>query len=295
MSLVMRALQMIFGWSSIERLNELAEISIAETFIDEETSKQPTKRRPSDSEGDLANRKVRYGEGAKSDKATESPAVWGSVAQHDQAFDDVKALLDAPYASQIATQKTAQEKKKEQLQSKIDARSRQHKKKKQQLSSFFTPSEPFGASAWQQYFGEVGSAPDLPSNIDDILGSACPFWSGKKIRDTHLLVLIPATVDGAPFTLNLLKKLIEHPKNGGYRAQYRYYGDNIKAQLGAVSLAASYWLLMTRDVLPESCSKKYAEQKKLVADHAKRTGLPYELPKALEAATAILAHHVQNG
>jgi hypothetical protein len=109
-----------------------------------------------------------------------------------------------------------------------------------------------------------------------------------------LLVLIPATVDGASFTLNLLKELIEHPKNGGYRAQYRYYDSDVREQLGAASPAASYWLLMTRDVLPESRRKMYANNKKSVANHARRTSLPYEVPKALEAATAILTHHVRN-
>jgi hypothetical protein len=279
-------------WSSIGGLDGLEEISIAETFLDEEeASKQPAKRRSSDLEDDLVNKKVRHRERPESDKAAELPAFWDPVAQHDQTFDDVaNALPDTFYSPQIATQKAPQEKKQEQLQSKIDC-----KRKRQQLPFFPTSAEPFGASAWQQYYGEVGPAPELPSNIDGILDSACPFWSGRKIRDTHLLVLIPATVDGAPFTLNLLKELIERPKNGGHRAQYRYYGDNIKAQLGAASPQASYWLLMTRDVLPESCSKKYAEQKKLVADHAKRTGLPYELFKALEAAAAILTHHVQNG
>jgi NLR family CARD domain-containing protein 3 len=110
-----------------------------------------------------------------------------------------------------------------------------------------------------------------------------------------LLVLIPATVDGVPFTLNLLKELVEHPKNGGHRGQYNYYDSFVQAQLGAASPAVSYWLLMTRDVLPKSRNKTYADQKELVADHARRTSMPYELPKALEAATAILAHHVRNG
>jgi hypothetical protein len=283
-------------WSSIGGLDELEEISIAETFVGEEASEQPAKQRSSDPEDDLTNRKVRYSEGSESDQAAELPAFWDLAAQHDQAFDDVaSASPDTSYSSQIAAQKAAQDKKQAQLQSKIDARSRRYKKKKRQLSSFFTPAEPFGASAWQQYYGEVGSAPDLPSDIDDILDRACPFWSGRKIRDTHLLVLIPATVDGVPFTLNLLKELVENPKSGGHRGQYNYYDRLVQAQLGAASPAASYWLLMTRDVLPKSRSKTYADQKKLVADHARRTGMPYELPKALEAATAILTHHVGNG
>jgi hypothetical protein len=287
-------------WSSIEGLDELEEISlaeIAEAFIDEEeTSKQPAKRRSSDPEDDLANKKVRYKEGSESDEVVELPAFWDPVAQHDQTFDDVaNASPDTFCSPQIATQKAVQEKTKEQLQSKIDLPSRQYKYQGQQLQSFSTPTESFGASAWQQYFGDVGRAPDLPNNIAGILDSACPFWPERKIRDTHLLVLIPATVDGAPFTLSLLGELVKRPKNGGHKTQYSYYDSRVQARLGAASPQASYWLLMTRDVLPWSRRKTYADHKKLVADHARRTSLPYELPKALEAATAILTHHVRNG
>jgi hypothetical protein len=152
-----------------------------------------------------------------------------------------------------------------------------------------------GEVEWRHYFGEVGPAPDLPGNMGAILDSRCPFWPGKRVRDTHLLVLIPATVNGEPFTLDLLGELIQRPKNGGKKIKYRYYNGTVKAQIGTASPKASYWLLMTRNVLPKSRSKTYANQKKLVAGHAMRTGMPYEPPKALEAATAILVHHVRNG
>jgi hypothetical protein len=152
-----------------------------------------------------------------------------------------------------------------------------------------------GEVEWKHYFGDVGSAPALPSDIGTILDSACPFWPGRKVRDTHLLVLMPATVDGAPFTLNLLGELIQRPKNGGHETGYRYYGKDTKAQFGAASPDRSYWLLMTRDVLEGSRSKSYSAQKALVESHASRTGQPYAMPGALEAATAILMHHVRTG
>jgi hypothetical protein len=152
-----------------------------------------------------------------------------------------------------------------------------------------------GEVEWKHYFGEVEPVPDLPSDIDDILDGACPFWSRKKVRDTHLLVLIPAKVNGQPFSLNLLRELIQHPNNDGHKTQYRYYNSRVQAQIGASSPTTSYWLLITRDVLPESASKTHTNQKKLVAAHAKHTGLLYEVPKALEAAAAIVTHHVRNG
>jgi hypothetical protein len=156
-------------------------------------------------------------------------------------------------------------------------------------------SEAFGARAWAQHFGEVGEEPPLLSDIDEILNSACPFWEGKTVKDTHLLVLIPARVAGEPLSLNLLGELIERSQAGENSTKYRYYNSDIQEQLGAQSPGYSYWVLMTRDVLEGSRSKMYASQKALVASHAERTGLPYELPSALEAATAILSHYVRSG
>jgi hypothetical protein len=152
-----------------------------------------------------------------------------------------------------------------------------------------------GEVEWKQYFGDVGSAPDLPSHIAAILDGPCPFWPDQLVKDTHLLVLIPATVGGVPFTLNRLGELIQHPSNGGHRTQYRHYGEKTKAQIGAASPPRSYWVLMTRDVLPGSRSKTYEAQKEMIAAHAGRVGLSYELPHALEAATAILMHHAREG
>ena len=147
----------------------------------------------------------------------------------------------------------------------------------------------------RHYFGEVGPIPALPSDMDTILDSACPFWPDKQVKDTHLLVLIPATVDGAPFTLNLLGELIQRPKNGGHETRYEYYNDEVREQFGAVSPVRSYWLLLTRDILEGSRGKSYSAQRALVARHAKRTGQPYAIPSALEAATAILMNHVGTG
>jgi hypothetical protein len=152
-----------------------------------------------------------------------------------------------------------------------------------------------GALEWKHYFGDVGSIPNLPSNIDAVLDGPCPFWPGKKVRDTHLLVLIPARVDGAPFTLNLLGALIQHPKNGEHKTKYRCYDGDVKTQLGKKSPDRSYWLLMTREVLKGSRGKSYADQNGLVAQCAEKTQQPYELPGVLEAAAAILLHHARTG
>jgi hypothetical protein len=153
----------------------------------------------------------------------------------------------------------------------------------------------FGAEEWSRYFGEVGEVPWLPWHVVDTLNYPCPFWPGKLIKDTHLLVLIPATVAGRPFNLNLLGGLIQRPQGGSSPTKYRRYSNKIQAEFGTQSPIRSYWVLMTRDVLEGSKGKKYAAQQALVAHHAGRTGLPYELPGALEAATVILSHYIHRG
>jgi hypothetical protein len=153
----------------------------------------------------------------------------------------------------------------------------------------------FGKQAWEYYFDEIGIEPTLPLNINTILDTSCPFWHGKKIRDTHLLMLIPAKVNGKHFSLNLLEMLIRHPQNNGYKAQYRHYDRHIRQKIGGYAPLQSYWILMTRDILPNSSDKCYQEQQKLVDNHANSTSLPYKLPNALEAATTILMHHVRKG
>jgi hypothetical protein len=162
-------------------------------------------------------------------------------------------------------------------------------------SPFLVPAPVFGAWEWARYFGEVGVAPPLLSDIDKILNAPCPFWLRKRVRDTHLLVLIPATVAGRPFSLNLLGELIRHPKGGGHPAEYDDYDSDLHEQFGTKSPGHSYWVLMTRNVIEDSRRKAYTSQQVLVACHANRTGLPYELPSALEAATAILSHYVRSG
>jgi hypothetical protein len=157
------------------------------------------------------------------------------------------------------------------------------------------PEEAFGEKEWGQYFGGVGTAPSLPSDIDEILNSPCPFWPEKTVKDTHLLVLIPATVDGRAFSFDLLGELVKHAIGESRPTKYRFCGGDVRAALGAQSPGNSYWVLMTRDVLEGSRSKKYADQRIMIAALANETRLPYALPSTLEATTVILSHYVRSG
>jgi len=165
----------------------------------------------------------------------------------------------------------------------------------------------FGADAWQVSFGvDVGEEPDLPPDIDAILDAKCPFTlvdenTERRVRDNHVLVLIPAAVDGEKFTLRklgeLTKKYFPDSKDGyngltlvptePYYDDYENKSDEAKNE---VLPDTPYWVLMTRGMLKDSPDKSYTDQKTMAA---KYSGDGYEIPHILEAATAILTHYVR--
>ena len=52
---------------------------------------------------------------------------------------------------------------------------------------------------------------------------------------------------------------------------------------------------MTRDIIPGSKYENYSKCSDMIANHRKKTGIPYELPHLLEATASILMHYVRTG
>ena len=116
------------------------------------------------------------------------------------------------------------------------------------------PTIAFGAEQWKKYFGDVGQEPPLPANIHEILNSPCPFIQGKKKEETHLLVLIPATLNGQPLTLKRLGALMKARDSKLKEGGYRYFNDN--GNHIDTPFETSHWVLMTKDVIEGSRSKE---------------------------------------
>ncbi len=146
------------------------------------------------------------------------------------------------------------------------------------------PSIAFGKAEWAKYFGDVGVEPPLPADINAILQSSCPYWPQKKVQETHLLVLVPKTVNGKPLTLKTLGELIEKPLQG---TATKYLSFDLGEYTDAPA-AKSHWALLTRDVIEGSRDKSYSDQKALIK-------APYELPTVLDATVAVLMEHVRTG
>jgi hypothetical protein len=131
----------------------------------------------------------------------------------------------------------------------------------------------------------------LPADIGDILAEPCPFSTdGKTVAETHLLMLIPKTINGQPLNINTLGKLFKakFPAVGGDTG-YRYIWDRIQAR--AKNHGKSRWVLMTRDVIEGSRDKTFKEQKALVAEKGHNK---YEVPALLDATACILLEYARS-
>ena len=154
------------------------------------------------------------------------------------------------------------------------------------------PEMAFGKAAWEKYFGDVGEEPPLPIDIHKILKSPCPFWPDKKVEETHMLVLVPETVNGEPLNLTTLGKLVKTPKEG-HSTHYRYIWDKIINEHGKATVK-SQWVLMTKDVIEGSRKKNYTNQQAIIAEFAKKTGIAYEVPNTLDAAVCLFTEFVRS-
>jgi hypothetical protein len=148
------------------------------------------------------------------------------------------------------------------------------------------PRIAFGKARWAQYFGDVGEEPPLPHNIKEILNAPCPIWPNKKVHETHLLTLIPKTVDGEYLTLKALGELVQKPLEGLPSAfawrDLGEYQDTLPKH--------SYWILSSRDVIPDSRNKTFANQKKLLDKYP-----GYEILRIMDIAVALFMEHVRYG
>ncbi len=149
----------------------------------------------------------------------------------------------------------------------------------------------FGKEMWATYLGDIGDEPPLPPDIKAILSAPCPFFSGKKVEETHLLVLIPKTVNGKALTLQTIGELVKKPLKGT-PTQYR---DFRLGEYKDPPVDSSHWVLMTRDVIPGSLSKSYVEQQKVLKGYIEKAQLPYEVPCIIEATTCIFMEFLHSG
>jgi len=142
----------------------------------------------------------------------------------------------------------------------------------------------FNGDDWDTHLGNIDNEPEKPKDLEAILNSDCPFHKGKKIKETHRLILIPKTLKGQSFNLFTLNEAIKNPKKG-YKTKISAIIETLDKN--NVSLEdieqyikpehqAPYWILITKELV--KCSGMNSL---------------YRKPTPLEATTAILTQYVR--
>lgn len=149
------------------------------------------------------------------------------------------------------------------------------------------PVRAIGKKKLEKFFGEIDkTVPPIPQTLLEAWESECPVYpgTGKKVKDTHVLVYKSAKMNGKPHTINAFAELITNPDGS---KGYRYLNKQVRDSLGNKSDEKGEWLLMTKDVIPGSLGKNLLEQQELVNSLSEKAKAKYLIPTGLEAATCV--------
>ena len=90
-------------------------------------------------------------------------------------------------------------------------------------------------------------------------------------------------------TLERLESLTQNPKQGS-KMGFRNKGPKTWAQYSKTPSGRAHWVLMTKDVIPDSRNKSWQDQQTLAATFK---GQGYELLSGIDAATCLLLEYVE--
>ena len=149
----------------------------------------------------------------------------------------------------------------------------------------------------------VGKEPLLPEFLTaDLLESECPFSPGKKIKDTHLLVLIPKTVNGEPYSVLTLEELCFTREGVGQKGVLIHDNRHLSAwpdcPWASAPQGESEWVFLPRSgpdgegVAGEKqfSGKGIEEQERVLREHYPE----YREAKVLELVTATVLDNLVN-
>ena len=152
-----------------------------------------------------------------------------------------------------------------------------------------------GAEAWKAQGIDVGQVPPIPASITKaLLESECPLHPCSKIKDTHLLVLVPAAVNEEPYSALKLDELCATRRGSGFRLMAGRHASWRRASWASTPQPTSEWVLLPKDD-PDYTqvedgkhfrTKPYAAQRKVHEEHYR----DYREARSIELMTAVLLH-----
>mmetsp|Transcript_28261 Transcript_28261/g.65453 ORF Transcript_28261/g.65453 Transcript_28261/m.65453 type:complete len:782 (-) Transcript_28261:1163-3508(-) len=158
------------------------------------------------------------------------------------------------------------------------------------------PNGTFGPMEWKTYFGniELSSVPKLPDNIEQILDSECPYNYGSKIRNTHILTLIPEKIGNIPLTIDLLCAESPHIRSQAKCNMAKFVRDYLEHR----NAGSTRWILMLKkpvNLLFESFNDQLvateSKSLKVMVDEKYSTHY-YRIPNTLEVVSSLLTNYI---
>ena len=153
-----------------------------------------------------------------------------------------------------------------------------------------------GPKAYKTLFGvEVEDIPYLPEGLTlELLNSSCPFDSSKTTKETHLLVFIPAALDGQSFTINdLVERANEYCQERQRQRRTAVCSDAVTRlkgwPLADEASPEGLWALIAKETLPGSTSRSDAQQIKELGKYPN-----YATATARELVTGVLLKYLLN-
>lgn len=152
-----------------------------------------------------------------------------------------------------------------------------------------------GAEQWGAQGIDVGAIPPIPASItQELLESECPMYPGRAIKDTHLLVLVPKTVNGEPYSARKLDELCAAWKGEGAAWITSFFAWQSEPWASEPQ-ASSEWVL-----IPDSDERlrlSNEEKSFLCREEEARGGAPKEYPdyraaKTVELLTSEVLHYL---
>ena len=142
----------------------------------------------------------------------------------------------------------------------------------------------------------------MPASITkELLESECPLHPGEKIKDTHLLVLVPKTVNGEPYSPLKLDELCSTRKGSGDKLIYDgfYWVTDWKGKdWASTPQAQSEWVLIPKsdpDPSKVSADKHFRSKEISAQEKVHEDRYPeYREVKALEVMTMVVLYDLTN-
>lgn len=154
-----------------------------------------------------------------------------------------------------------------------------------------------GPDQWKRQQIDVGQVPPFPPSLTEaLLNSECPLNTGSTIKDTHLLVLVPKTVDGEAYSALKLDELCASRKGSGRRLIFAGMEQATRwksQEWASIPQSKSEWLLIPvshpdalKSPQKQLRHKAVVEQDKVHQDYYPE----YREVKAVELMTAVLLY-----